>query len=91
MLGYCPHCVELLPEKLIDGIIFCPACSRMIKSNMTNTLVSAYRVLKKNKFCNHKQLKFELQLSQEELDFLLQAFEDEMSVEEFSKKLKNME
>jgi uncharacterized Zn finger protein (UPF0148 family) len=56
MISYCPFCANALPEKLIDGVIFCPKCNRMITSSDENILLSAYRQLPVQEF--QKKLKF---------------------------------
>lgn len=90
MLCYCPFCADSLPEKLIDGIIFCPKCSRMIESSRQNHLLSAYRQLLKNKFANQKQLRFTLQINEADFQFIMDAFDEDLSVQEFEKKIKSL-
>ena len=88
MISYCPFCANALPEKLIDGVIFCPKCNRMITSSDENILLSAYRQLLKNKFATHKQFRYDLQISDEHFKIIMNAFDEDLSVQEFQKKLK---
>jgi hypothetical protein len=89
MICYCPNCLHYLPETLIDGVTFCEACSKIIISNKTEELISAYKLIYKEKYKNYDQLKFHLQLSRDDMDYLLNAYEKEFySIEEFAKKTK---
>ena len=89
MICYCPFCSQSLPEKLIDGLILCPKCNRLIESTPEHKLLAAYRILKRNRTTNLKQFKFELQLSEKEFNYVVDCYDNEfLSVEEFQKKLK---
>lgn len=89
MLCYCPYCINELPETLINGVTFCEKCSRILTSNKLDELLSAFKLLKKGKYKNYDQLKFDLQLSTEDFNFVVNCFElDEMTLDEFTKKAK---
>lgn len=91
MICYCPNCLHFLPETLVDGVTFCPSCTTIITSNKTNELIAAYKLIYKEKYKNLDQLKFHLQLSKEDMNYLLNCYENEYySIEEFSKKTKTL-
>lgn len=90
MLCYCPFCADTLPEKLIDGVIFCPKCSRMVETSWENHLLSAFRQARKNKFSNYKQLKFDLQMNEKDFEFVIRAYEDQLSIDEFQKVIRKL-
>lgn len=91
MISYCPFCSEMLPERLIDGLILCPKCNKIIESSRKNILLSAFKILKKKQHTNFKQFKFELQLNDADFELVIEAFEiDCFSVQEFEKKIKTL-
>jgi hypothetical protein len=88
MIFNCPHCSSLFPEPCVNGVIFCSNCCRMVESDKRSKFLSAYRLIKKNKYSNYDQLKCHLRLTEDDLSFLLACYENEnLSVEEFEKKL----
>ena len=88
MLVNCPYCASLFPEPCVNGVIFCSHCCRVIESDRKNQFLSAYRLIRKQKYSNYDQFKHHLRLSEDDLRFLLSCYEEEnLSVEEFEKKL----
>jgi hypothetical protein len=87
MICYCPYCSNDLPEKLMDGVIFCQKCNRCILSSRENELLSAFRFMKKNPHYNHLQLKHLLKMSNNDMEFLEEQLDENLSVEEFQKKI----
>lgn len=88
MLYTCPYCTEPFPNPCINGVVFCSKCVRVVESDKKNQYLSAYRLIKKNKYSNYDQLKCHLRLSEEDTAFLVNCYEKEnLSVEEFEKKL----
>lgn len=89
MICYCPYCVNELPEILVDGVIFCPKCNRVITSTKENEYLAAYRVIVKSRSTNYNQLRQHLKISPKDMEKLLHVYEENnYSVEEFEKKLK---
>lgn len=89
MICYCPHCGNELPEILVDGVIFCPNCNRIITSSKKNEYIAAYRILKKNTYTNYDQLRQHLKISQKDMERILEYYEEKnFSVEEFEKQIK---
>lgn len=87
MIYYCPYCSSSFPNPLKNGVCFCQKCERVIESNKKNELLSAFRGMKKLLFSNYNQMKFELILCQEDVNFLCACYEDQLSFEEFEKEL----
>jgi hypothetical protein len=91
MICCCPYCLHQLPEILIDGVTFCENCSRIITSNKLDELLCAYKLIKKRKYPNYDQLKFHLQLSKEDLNYIVDCYEkDDLTIDEFIKKTKTL-
>ena len=91
MICHCPYCLTELPETLINGVTFCEKCSRILTSNKPEELLSAYKLIKRGTYKNYDQLKFHLQLSKDDLDFIVDCYEkDELSAEEFYIKAKSL-
>jgi hypothetical protein len=88
MICYCPYCSNDLPEKLIEGVIFCSKCNRCILSSRENELLSAFRFMKKNPYYNHSQFKHFTNISNEDLEFVENNLDENLSVEEFQRKVK---
>jgi hypothetical protein len=89
MICYCPYCSESLPKILVNGVSFCINCNKIIISSEQNELISAYRLLKKRVYVNNEQVKYDLRLDTEKINFLFNCLDEEYSVEEFEKIIKN--
>jgi len=88
MLCNCPYCATVFPTPCINGFVFCSKCQRVIESDKRNQYISAYRLIKMNKYSNYDQLKCHLRLSEEDLKYLLECYEAKnLTVEEFEKTL----
>jgi hypothetical protein len=88
MICYCPYCSETLPKILVNGVSFCNHCNKIIISSEENELVSAYRLLKKRIYVNDQQVKHDLRLDIDKINFLFNCLDEEYSIEEFEKIVK---
>jgi hypothetical protein len=91
MICYCPYCVNDLPEPLKNGVIFCSKCVRTIYSDKESELISAFKFLKKRPSINWQQVRFHLQLNDQDLNILKTCLEeDDLTHQEFEAYLKDI-
>jgi predicted amidophosphoribosyltransferase len=90
MMYACPNCGFELEHKLNDGMISCTHCFRLIDSSDYNRLLSAGWLIRRRKQ-NIEQIKYQMQLSQEEADLIeAYVYDQGYSHEDMVKLLKSM-
>ncbi len=91
MICSCPYCVNDLPDKLKNGVIFCPNCLRVIKSDRFTELIAAFKYCKKTNSTNWKQIQFALELNDADLEIIKNSIEeDDLTYSEFESKIKKL-
>ena len=91
MMLTCPFCGTPIPEVLVDGIASCNHCHRTFDSSVSNRLLSASWLIRKN-FCHTvEQLISDTKLPEHEA-ILVYSFVEEKcySHDEFQKVLKQL-
>lgn len=90
MILACPFCGFDFNNGLRDGVASCNHCGRIFDSNLTNLILSACWLLRKNKYANIEQLKNDMKISEEDtllIDSLTELNHDELL--KYLKKLKS--
>lgn len=91
MILVCPHCGTGIPEGLSDGIASCLHCHRVFDSNLSNRLLSASWLVRKNKYHGVEELISDTKLAEHEAILVYSLVEDNSySHDEFQKAIKEL-
>lgn len=90
MLFSCPNCNLDFHEPLVDGIIWCSKCEKMIQSTKKNVLLSAYRICLKNSGHNLQKIKHDLKLTDKDFNLIETYLDECYSFQDFEKELKKI-
>jgi hypothetical protein len=66
MIHTCPHCGQIIPEKLVDGLASCTKCQRIFDSSLHNRLLSASWLIRQHKCHSIEQLISDTKLPEHE-------------------------
>ena len=91
MILVCPHCGTEIPEILKDGLASCINCHRIFESSITNRLLSASWLMRKNRYHGVDELISDTKLPEHEAIIVYSLVEDNSySHDEFQKAIKEL-
>ena len=91
MILVCPHCGTEIPEALVNGLASCQRCYRIFESSVSNRLLSASWLVRKNRYHGVDELISDTKLAEHEAILVYSLVEDNSySHDEFQKAIKEL-